>query len=102
MRTLTLLPCVALLLAAGISTLQAVPTATPDTGATPANQVLTVNSPGVLGNDSGTGILTVNGNAPQENFSFAGFTFDQLSTPDVATLIGAGTLEGLSVQYGRF
>jgi len=94
MKTLTLLQNVALFLAAGVVAVQAVPTANPDTGNVQADQLLTVNSPGVLGNDTGTGTLSVNGNAPQQSYSFAGFTFDQLSTPNVATLLGASTLEG--------
>lgn len=98
MRTLTLLPCVALLLAAGVAAVQAVPTANPDTGATPANQVLTVTNPGgVLDNDTGTGALSVNGNAPQQSYAFAGFTFDQLSTPNVYTSLAAGTYDGAVV-----
>ncbi|HEY1170842.1 MAG TPA: Ig-like domain-containing protein [Verrucomicrobiae bacterium] len=92
MRTPTLLTSVALSLAIGVFTAEAVPTANPDTGSINANQLLTVNNPnGVLSNDTGTGTLVVNGNAPQQNYTFAGFTFDQLSTPNVGTLLGAGT-----------
>ncbi len=100
MKTLTLLQNVALFLVVGVAAAQAVPTANPDTGNVQADQLLTVNSPGVLSNDTGTGILTVNGNAPQQSYSFAGFTFDQLSTPNVATLLGASTLEGGAIITG--
>ncbi len=97
MRTLTLLQSVALSLIASVAAIQAVPTANPDVGATPANQLLTVSSPGVLSNDTGTGTLTVNGNAAQQSYSFAGFTFDQLSTPNVYTSLAAGTYSGAIV-----
>jgi len=100
MRTLYLLPSVALFLAASIATLQAAPTATPDTGATQANQLLTVTNPGgVLDNDTGNGALSVNGNAPQQSYSFAGFTFDQVSTPNVYTSLAAGTYNGAIVTH---
>ncbi len=43
--------------------------------------------------------MTVNGNAPQQSYSFAGFTFDQLSTPNVYTSLAAGTYSGAIVTH---
>ena len=100
MRTLTLLHTIGVAMVVGALAGHAAPTASPDTGNTQADQLLSVSSPGVLSNDSGNGTLSVNGNSPQQNYSFAGFTFDQLSTPNVLTLIPAGTLEGGAVITG--
>jgi VCBS repeat-containing protein len=71
------------------------PVANNDSYATPANALLTVPAPGVLGNDTDADFdtLTVSPIGGQP-FSFAGFNFDQASTPTTFAVLPVGVVPG--------